>query len=237
MLAHQQRLGEVQAQVDHLRTLLGDHEGTARQASEVSDPLEELIRKREELLAESALGEDRTDAIARLDAEIAEKSQAFDAEIAGREGQIQHATQTAAGLRRRLTDAQTELDRLQAMTPDIVEQFLFSEIEAACREYMKGAKVVIQKYLSMIALERIYRLHTGESRRKFMPVAAEDLLLPTFRLKACEGVRQHDASRGVLFSGNNAGYRSSDGLSEYDRQAQAERLRFEQLGIDSSLIP
>jgi chromosome segregation ATPase len=237
VIAHQQRLDEAQAQVDHLSALLGDHEGTARQASEVSDPLEELIRKREELLAESALGEDCTDAIARLDAEISEKSQAFDAEIAEREGQIQHATQTAAGLRRRLAAAQAELDRLQATTPEIMKQFLISEIETAGREYIRGAKAVMKNYLKVVALERLYRSHTGWTKSGFMLFATEDLLLPTFRLKACEGLHQHDASRGVLFSGNNAGYKSSGGLSEYDRQAVAERARFEQLGIDPSLIP
>lgn len=237
VLDHQKRLGEAQAAVDQLRGLLDEHEGNARQASEISDPLQDLMRQREELLAESALGKDCSEAIAKLDAEIAEKGQAFDGEIADREGRVQHATQTAAGLRRRLADAQAELDRLQAMTPEVKEQFLYSEVEAACGEYMKAAKVVSEKYLSLMARERIYRLHTGTSGRKFMTAAAEDLLLPTFRLKACEGVPQHDPARGVLFSGNNAGYKSSDGLSEYDRQAQAERQRFESLGISPLLIP
>ena len=203
----------------------------------MSDPLEDLIQQREELLAESALGEDRADAIARLDAEIAEKSQAFDAEITEREGQIQHASQTAAGLRRRLDNAQTELERLQAMTPEIMKQFLLSEAEAACRDYMRGAKAVAKSYPRVIAFDRLYRRLTGEKKSGFLLYSTEDLLLPTFRLKACKGASQHNASHGVLFSASHASGRSSDGLSEYDRQIEAERARFEQLGIASSLIP
>jgi len=180
--------------------------------------LDELNRKREDLLAEIATGNASENQLSELDSLIeSEKEKASEA-LKGAETIIEHARQTIAGLSRKLTKAEDELAMLELNDKAVVSRFLRIEAEKAGSDYARLAKALVGKFRQLVALGKI--MHA----RGLASIGEDNLrhfAIPRFMLN----VHDQAGSEGWYFDGNPVLLNLQRlGINENDMDAEIRRI-------------
>jgi hypothetical protein len=161
-----------------------------------------LLKRREDMLADRAIGAATQADVDALDEEIQHAEQALAERNHTAAARITELTQSLRGLKRKSDDAATEIALLCAVGKDLMFDAIKAEMEAACGEYVAAALAVRDQFLRLVALERISMSLRHNGVGAILPNA--DMQLPLVRLPPCRGIANPwNESRGVLFANDS----------------------------------
>lgn len=216
--AHQAVLAEAQAEVERLRSLIAEQEEALASASTDADErLEELQECRETVLAGIALGETQQGELDALDKEIAAILEDTDGSQRKSLEQYRHASQTINGLRTRLQPAEESLAEVEALTVQVLEQFLISQADEISAAYTEQAKAIGESFARIKALDEILMTKTGRKSMTFIPGTWYRLYVPALPGHPLEGVADGEAFKADAHN--------------YPAQVQAEIERMQDMGL------
>lgn len=186
-LAH---LGEISREDEEIVAL---EEAIARErrgeavAMKAVPVLDELRRRREDLLADVATGLATPDEIRRFDEQAASEID-HHARAKAQAGSVSaQCEQAIAGLSRRLSEARVRREALCNKTGNLLREFLLGQAETAAAEYVKACRVVRDSYLRVSAIDRILARHGLLKNGNGLLGVAPAIMLPVFELSACKG--------------------------------------------------
>ncbi|EKD81731.1 MAG: hypothetical protein ACD_39C01664G0001 [uncultured bacterium] len=220
----QERCKSASEKVESLRRAILAQEEIKQKASSIVPSTQELDKSREDLLAKIALGDATAKDLAAFDKEYAKDMSAAREARKSSENAVSSANQTIAGLRRRLAEAEQELNTLIDQTGSARFHFLKSEIETVCDDYLELANALTEKYKRIMALEALMRTFTDNP--KIRTANYNVFKIPMFNLRAFQSFLAK-APAGFYPIAEDAG--SSYALREF---INAEKERIIELGID-----
>ncbi|WP_029132696.1 hypothetical protein [Sedimenticola selenatireducens] len=218
---HQSIIIDLSEKIQQLQELIDEQHGFVGNARDGFFDLADLHQKRDDLLADIALGEATQEQLDPIDAEIAKMEQANAEQQAEKEKLAARANQVISGLVRKQQVLKLDLEKLERVTPKIMDQFLMNEAAAVAKVYQEQAKQAIVSLTRLAALERLITEQgersapiflTGNERQTFIPDSLINPVAPT-------------VGPGILFKGL---YPNSDLVID---AVKAERERFEAMGI------
>jgi hypothetical protein len=186
ILAYQEEKAKAEGAVASLEESIRQQEAVIETAMASVPVAPDFARQREDLLAEVAIGGATEADLQELDREAAGATDAVNKAKADAQEIIAPARQTISGLRRKLATAQDELSTIKAIGPDVMNQYFRSEAERLGSEYVALALQLIDRYEKLLAYDKMLG-HPSQLRT----IRCGDIMLPTFRLKACDGLQHH----------------------------------------------
>lgn len=186
VLAYQEEKAKAEEAVASLEESIRQQEVVIDNAMTSVPVASDFARQREDLLAEVATGGATETDLQELDRKAAEATDAVNKAKADAQVVIAPARQTISGLRRKLATAQDELNTIKAIGPDVMNQYFRSEAERVGHEYAALALQLIDRYEKLLAYDKMLG-HPSQLRT----IRCGDIMLPTFRLKACDGLQHH----------------------------------------------
>lgn len=184
--AAEKRVADIQTLIDQQQAIIEEANVSMQTAAAL---LKELEGQREDMLAYMALGKGSESSLKELDKRITTATEASDAEarsLANAQSESGAARLTMAGLIRRQEEAAAELDRLRNMKKEIINQYLIHRAEKIGDEYVALSIKLIDSYKQLAALDRLL----GHPSRLIGP-SSDGFAIPTFRLKAFDGLEQN----------------------------------------------
>lgn len=163
------------------------------------EALDAIQAKREELLAEMALGFSVDQALAEIDRQLEELELDASGEHAARVERYRDISQTLSGLRRKLASAEAHLAQLEARSVDVVKALITSEAERAGADYLAAAERTKECFRRLHGLDALCRELTMGAEG-FLHAGGYPLFLPAPRLKAVVEAQGHDLVNGVFFA-------------------------------------
>jgi len=155
VLEHQNAITATQGKLVNFQQLIAEQQHVITEAGNQEDTITPLIGQREELLADIALGEDKTADLEQLDNVIKAMQEERDGKQVLNKNTIAHAQQTISGLSRRLAVTQNKLNRLNDLTPKLLDLFVMTKTEQAANDFTALADQLIQKMNELIALDAL----------------------------------------------------------------------------------
>ena len=155
VLEHQNTISATQGDLANFQNLIADQQRAITEANHHTDTVAPLINQREELLTDIALGEDKSTDLEQLDQQIEVSRQEQDNQLALSKKTIAAAQQTIAGLNRRMAETQDKLNRLNRLTPQLLDLFVMMQAEQAAKDFTALADQIIQKMHELITLEAL----------------------------------------------------------------------------------
>jgi len=152
---HQSLIQSVQSELDNFARLIVEQHRILSETGNHEDVITPLIRQRQELLADIAIGNGNAKDLDKLNGEIEtlQKEQlqksALDAWL------TDQAKQTLLGLERRREPVQTEFNRLSSLTPVLLDFFVMGKIEQALHEYRALLAKIELKKAELVALDKL----------------------------------------------------------------------------------
>lgn len=200
-LTNRKLRSELQAQAAQIQARIsGLREEIATAQARIPD-LSPLLARREDLLADLALGVEATAELAALDSEIDDKRAAHAQITAAAKETVEASEQTIAGLQRRLVAIEQELSARSDKKHEerLVVAVLKHHAETLGEEYLQAATQLKGLFMRLMALHSLTRQHGASGG-----IAAHcygDFAIPSFNLDAC---RPHEmrAWPGNLFLAN-----------------------------------
>ena len=153
ILEHQEQIKAAKINAEQLDSVIFEQLQIIIKAVVPSDPTSQLITQREELLAQIALGSDRSSELKKLDAQIEKTSANHASIVANHQKTIDHAQQTINGLEKRLSNEQQRIDYLENYSAKILDAFLMAKATQTASEFNQLANVLYEKTNELIALE------------------------------------------------------------------------------------
>ena len=219
----QKQCKDASEKVDALQCAILDQENIKEKASSSVPSMQDLDKDRENLLAKITLGEATTKDLNSFDKKYAKEQGKIQKIKKNSKSIILSANQTIAGLQRRLTNAETQLNTLITQKDTVQLHFLRSEIEKTGDEYSELANSLIEKYKRILGLEGLMR--TFITNPKIRGINYHDFRIPTFSLRA--------------FGDTHSDYRHGGFLPKARLASQSliilkdvEKERISKLGID-----
>jgi hypothetical protein len=123
------------------------------------NPVAELLREREDIQADIALGNPREPDLTALDARILAATEVAAPRRAQERERATTAREALAGIERLLTGINNELDRLNSAYPALLGGFLVSELREAAVQYENAARQAAAQLLRVQALENLRHRH------------------------------------------------------------------------------
>lgn len=170
----------------------------------------ELYRKRQDLLAEKAIGKDVTEELQAIDKEIAAKEKKMNSAATA----IDEASHTVEGLTRKLQEVKRQAESLENDKKEMIVFYLRTEAALAELDYQAIALTLGDSYARLYALDSIICQMEGSAEKSFVSGAARKFNIPVFGPNAEAG--------GMVFDAV-----SSD-RAEFIRE---EKARLESLGV------
>ena len=221
-IAHHQRLIlGLSKKIEQLQELIDAQQRTVDEAGEGLLDLTPLYRTRDDVLADIAIGDADTSALAPINKEIEAREAERKDQGAKKDEAAREASRVIAGLRRKVEGHQQELDALQRLFPKMMDQFLMVEGMAALRTYHEHALATVQAMVRLVALERL----VVENGERLGPVFFTGNQTQTFLPDSIISPASATGRIGIFV----------DGISPNSEQVlqalRAERERFENLGV------
>lgn len=214
VLQHQAKILEAEGSVATLVAAIADQESLIQQNG--PPPSGDLNQKRQQLLADMALGSNVTTELEQVDRELQlVQEQAQAAEIRRNE-----AKQVIAGLNQRLTEAKTLLESLHVTGKSIHYRYLRGEAEAAGAEYVRAASELIKTVQRLYALDELMKAFPENGRFSLLQGRSKAVMLPTFALKA---IPASPGADGVYYYGHK---------ENVSALAAAEKQRLYGVGVE-----
>lgn len=223
-LQHVHQLSEAKNQVERIANLIKEqNELLASISCDNDEELERLQVKREEILADIALGKKKQKELDKIDDEINALVKDADGNHADSINQFRQVKQTISGLESRLKKAEAILQELSSLTPHVAEQYLVKLINQAGSEYIKHAQGLIGAFRLIKAYSDLISRVTGSNVEIVNPAHLENTSLPAFDIACFEGAEKEG---GLLFYGHSQAQREL-----YNDIKQAELSRFKEMGL------
>tara|TARA_R110000796_G_scaffold74659_2_gene167907 strand:+ start:508 stop:1275 length:768 start_codon:yes stop_codon:yes gene_type:complete len=205
---------------------LGEEELHALLGGE-DEALDAIQARREELLAEMALGFSVDQTLADIDRQLEELALDANGEHAAQVGQYRDVSQTLTGLRRKLVSVEARLVELESQSTAIVKAMIAAEAERVGADYLAAAESVRECFKRLHGLDALCREMTM-GVEGFLYTGGYPLFLPAPRLRAVAGANGHDIANGVFFASDREA--TAGGLLR-QRNIELDRLGIE--GIET----
>lgn len=223
--AHQDEIQRLQSELSNIGKLIEQQEGILEAQGAGSEPKIEMLQaRREELLADVALGHTSASDIEAVDAELASILQDRDGEESRQLKCYRDACQTASGLRRKHAEGVSALSALEARSPEIVKLYMRQLSHRLAEEYMSHAQDVVAVAQRLYALNKIVR-DSSDSGTDALTDTFQQMMLPTFQAPCFDILDRHSPRRGVFF-------KASDLQKVAEELIAAERELLRSEGID-----
>jgi chromosome segregation ATPase len=190
VLEYQRQVSEARKNVEGIAAIVKKRESLVERANDEMPLLNELRQRKEDLLAEIALGSDRQQALGEITKEIDdERKRIAELERAGAE-----ASRALPGLKRKLSEAEDALKDLESRKKKILLAYLRGEADNAAQEYSETALKLVGVYLKLTALDSLMKAQGGQSTAppagRLRPDGNQETMfkIPTFQLKAFEQI-------------------------------------------------
>ncbi len=220
ILLHQATVLENADKITQLIELISDQEKIIEDAREGLIDLSPLLQKKEDLLADIAQGEATREDLEPIEANIANQEKLLSQQKTERKNLSSEASQVISGLKRKLESLEMERERLNILTPKIMDQFLMGEAETVAKEYQAHAKQAISSLTRLIALERL----TVEQGERAAPIYLTGNQTQAFLPDSIINPASETENKGILFRGQNLTNLVTEAI-------KTERERLETLGI------
>ncbi len=176
LLNHQQAISNTQEQLVKLDDAIALQKANADELRNQADAIAALEAQRGDLLADIAIGEDKTQELQLLDANLEQQKSAAQA----RTDTLASIKQTTAGLERKRAQVHEELQKLQAQSPKFQRALVKEQAETLGAEYAELALRLAGLYGRLTALNNIW---VGLNGISYKPHGAS-LEIPAFSLDA-----------------------------------------------------
>lgn len=224
VLNFQEDIAAVDQKVTELQRSISEQELIIKQAEAgiIASDSDSLVRNRQNLLADIALGKASQEDLNQLDKKIAETNKATADSHTNAKATIEPARQTIIGLQRRLDEATGKLNALKEKKNEVIFHYLMNRAEMLGEEYINLAKKLVSKFSELVALDRIM----GYPHRLVRADFNSEIFIPLFSLSAFKGI-EHPNYPGHMREAKNA-------LNEslIIQAVESERSRIKALGIE-----
>ncbi|MDO9142179.1 MAG: hypothetical protein Q7U38_17820 [Methylobacter sp.] len=155
LLEHQKAIETAQAELDKYQSLIDQQESKIAGAAAKECKVTPLISKREELMADIALGKTPAENLAKLDNEIDRTRKAQEAEQTSNANIITDAKNTIAGLERRAQTVKYRIRDLNDRTPIFFDFVLMDMAKKSREDYERIIQELGRKLIELRALDTI----------------------------------------------------------------------------------
>lgn len=152
-----------------------DQENAANQPA-----IAEATKKREEILADVALGTVDKSELAAIDEQLRKYTDSVSEATGKMNETVTHARQTITGLQRKLESAQREFETAEFARVAAERRFLLAEAEKAGKEYAEAANTIGANFRRLLALnaimdsKKMQTIECGDFRRILIPLFSLD---------------------------------------------------------------
>lgn len=155
VLKHQEAMAAAQSTVDQLRKAIDGQQRKIDALHAASAEIEALALQREDLLADIAIGQDKSTELKELNAQLEQRKKAMASKS------MADTEQTKAGLTRKLELTVAELEKLQAENTRLMRDMLLAQATALGAAYVVAAKDLIRLHERIQAQLQMYVAHGG----------------------------------------------------------------------------
>jgi len=153
ILEHQQAIDEKEHQLEKFKQLIAEQQQIIIKASQPTDNTLSLLKQREELLVDKALGSDRKKELDQIDQDIEVQADQDQKTLITNEKLLAHAQQTVTGLERRAAVIQDELIRLKQLTSSLLDELAVGLAEEVAKRYKKAADVMAKELINLVVID------------------------------------------------------------------------------------
>lgn len=187
VIEYQEKVASIKEDINTLVHAISREEEKQQKAKEPNPVLVELKRRREDIMAEMAIGGkdgDRTE-LKKIEDRIAEEQKKAD--------ELKDAASSAGiaimGLKRKLEAVQASLKTEEQNLEALFTQYLIAEVEKEGKEYVKLADEFAGKFKRIMALSKMISDKKGPSITTW---AVQNFKIPGFTLNACKDAMEGD---------------------------------------------
>jgi len=216
-LSFQQSLAEAEQRVPELKALVDEQERVIREAKATIPSAEQLLERREDILAGLSTGDATEAQLKAVDQEL-EALNTLIADASAKASQIvAKAEPTLAGLRRKLADAERELKKLTLQKPDVARLILKTQAALVYSDYLSLGEQLGEKFVKLMSLNALIcsvpeRRHIDHSILLMAPV----MKIPRFKI----GPDAEAPSMSTVFA-------AAEQRTDLTREAERARLKAE----------
>jgi hypothetical protein len=195
VLEHQKAIEAEQAELDKYQSLIQEQQNKISAASIKEDKVTPLINRREELMADIALGKAKAENLVELDKDIARTRQAQEAEQLVRNQTITDANNTISGLERRTDSIKDRITKLNHLTPGILDYLIMGMAQQSAEDFNRIAQEMVQKLTELAALDAMVSAFGKRHNTGLFPNFAWNAKIPNINnvtpCKALNGDEHH----------------------------------------------
>lgn len=181
VLEYQKTVAAARKAVEDIMMVIENQTSLIDTARSAPSRIDDLKEKKEDILAEIALGKDLIKELDKITGEIETETKL----LMTREKTILEAGKSLPGLQRKLSLAKENLNNLENQKNEIFIQYLTHEAEQLGKEYGAAALNLIDKYNRLISLDSLIIMQGGKT---IGGGGFHDFSIPAFHLSALSGL-------------------------------------------------
>lgn len=177
VLEYQQKVAAARKSVEDIMVIIENQTTQIEAARSAPSLLADLTERKEDILAEIALGKNLQKELDKITSDIETEKKL----LATREKTISEAGKSLPGLQRKLSAAKENLQNLENQKSEILIQYLRHEAEQIGQEYSEAALNLIDKYNRLISIDALIIVQGGKA---ISGGGFHDFSIPAFHLSA-----------------------------------------------------
>jgi len=177
VMEYQKKVAVARKAVEEIMVIIKNQTSQIEAARSAPSLIADLTEKKEDILAEIALGKDLTKELEKITCDIETEKKL----LTTREKTISEAGKSLPGLQRKLLIAKENLKKLEDQKSEILIQYLRREAEQVGQEYGKAASMLIDKYTRLTSLDALLIMQGGKT---IGGGGFHDFAIPAFQLNA-----------------------------------------------------
>jgi len=177
VLEYQQKVVDARKAVEDIMVIIENQTAQIEAARSAPSLLADLTERKEDILAEIALGKNLQKELGKITSDIETEKKLLEA----REKTISEAGKSLPGLQRKLSAAKENLQNLENQKNEILLQYLRHEAEQIGQEYGEAALNLIDKYNRLVSLDALIIFQGGKT---ISGGSFHDFSIPAFHLSA-----------------------------------------------------
>lgn len=189
LLEIQEAAAAAQAETVKIKQAIADQKKLIAQAAAGIPSIQHLLQRREDLLAQKAIGKQVDGDLATIEEQIERESKVVEEAESKAKSVASIANQTIVGLTRSLENIEKEAARLsEKILPNAFSGYLLSRAELVGAEYLRAAQELFGKYNQLIALGRLLKETAPAGPENPGWDMYRNIEVPIFPIKACKDV-------------------------------------------------
>lgn len=177
VMEYQKKVAEARKAVEDIMVVIENQTLLIEAAHSAPSRVDDLKEKKEDILAEIALGKDLTKELDKVSSDIETEKKLLTA----REKTIAESGKSLPGLQRKLSLAKENLKKMEDQKSEIIIQYLRHEAEQVGLEYGEAAAILINKYNRLVSLDSLMVMQGGKT---IGGGGFHDFSIPAFHLRA-----------------------------------------------------